>query len=113
MTRRSASCTKANDGSSKFVFDLMEPERPKVDRVVLDFVKGNVFEAGDIVLLYGDESEALTHPYLACAWAKSGADLRVRGGKGDRWGDTAGSRIASAERDCKREKRTAAQDLTA
>ena len=24
-------------------------------------------EAGDIVLLYGDESEALTHPYLAHA----------------------------------------------
>jgi hypothetical protein len=34
-------------------------------------------EAGDIILLYGDESEALTHPYLARAWAKSGADLRV------------------------------------
>ena len=34
-------------------------------------------EAGDIVLLYGDESEALTHPYLARTWAKSGADLRV------------------------------------
>ena len=34
-------------------------------------------EAGDIVLLYGDESEALTHPYLARAWAKSGEDLRV------------------------------------
>ena len=34
-------------------------------------------EAGDIVLLYGDESEALTHPYLAHAWARSGADLRV------------------------------------
>jgi len=34
-------------------------------------------EAGDIVLLYGDESEALTHPYLARAWAKSGADMRV------------------------------------
>ena len=34
-------------------------------------------EASDIVLLYGDESEALTHPYLARAWAKSGADLRV------------------------------------
>jgi hypothetical protein len=29
------------------------------------------------VLLYGDESEALTHPYLARAWAESGADLRV------------------------------------
>ena len=33
--------------------------------------------AGDIVLLYGDESEALTHPYLARAWAKAGADLRI------------------------------------
>lgn len=35
-------------------------------------------EAGDVVLLYGDESEALTHPYLAHAWAKRGADLRVQ-----------------------------------
>jgi hypothetical protein len=34
-------------------------------------------EAGDIILLYGDESEALTHPYLARAWARRGADLRV------------------------------------
>lgn len=34
-------------------------------------------QAGDIVLLYGDESEALTHPYLARAWARRGADLRV------------------------------------
>ncbi|WP_247654166.1 MULTISPECIES: IS630 family transposase [Microvirga] len=34
-------------------------------------------EAGDIVLLFGDESEALTHPYLAHAWAKKGADLRL------------------------------------
>ena len=29
------------------------------------------------MLLFGDESEALTHPYLARAWAKTGADLRV------------------------------------
>ena len=34
-------------------------------------------QAGDIVLLFQDESEALTHPYLARAWAKRGADLRV------------------------------------
>ena len=33
-------------------------------------------EAGDIVLLSGDESEALTNPYLARAWAKSGGALR-------------------------------------
>ena len=29
-------------------------------------------EAGDIVLLFGDESEALTHPYLAHVWRTSG-----------------------------------------
>jgi transposase len=34
-------------------------------------------EAGDIVLLFGDESEALTHPYLAHVWAQTGADLGV------------------------------------
>ena len=34
-------------------------------------------QVGDIVLLFADESEALTHPYLARAWAKRGADLRV------------------------------------
>lgn len=27
--------------------------------------------------MFGDESEALTHPYLARVWAKRGADLRV------------------------------------
>lgn len=32
---------------------------------------------GDIVPPFADESEALTHPYLAHAWAKRGADLRV------------------------------------
>ena len=35
-------------------------------------------DAGDIALIYADESEALTHPYLAHAWAERGADLRVR-----------------------------------
>jgi transposase len=35
-------------------------------------------DAGDIALLYADESEALTHPYLAHAWAERGADLRVQ-----------------------------------
>jgi hypothetical protein len=35
-------------------------------------------EAGDIDLLYLDESEALTHPYLACCWALRGADLRIQ-----------------------------------
>jgi CRISPR/Cas system-associated endonuclease Cas1 len=39
-----------HDGSSKFIFDLMEPERPRVDRAVLDFVKGHVFNPADFVI---------------------------------------------------------------
>lgn len=30
------------------------------------------------MLLFADESEALTHPYLAQAWARRGADLRIQ-----------------------------------
>jgi hypothetical protein len=47
-----------------------------VDRAGLKLLKQQA-DAGDIVLLSADESEALTHPYLAHAWAKRGADLRV------------------------------------
>jgi CRISPR-associated protein Cas1 len=41
---------EGSDGSSKFIFDLMEPERPKVDRKVLDFVKRHVFDPADFVI---------------------------------------------------------------
>ena len=41
---------EGRDGSSKFVFDLMEPERPRVDRAVVDFVKGHVFDPTDFVI---------------------------------------------------------------
>jgi CRISP-associated protein Cas1 len=41
---------EGGDGSSKFIFDLMESERPKVDRAVLDFVKGHVFDPADFVI---------------------------------------------------------------
>ena len=41
---------EGNDGSSKFIFDLMEPERPRVDRAVLDFAKGQVFDPADFVV---------------------------------------------------------------
>ena len=37
---------EGSDGSSKFIFDLMESERPTVDRSVLDFMKGRVFDPG-------------------------------------------------------------------
>jgi CRISP-associated protein Cas1 len=41
---------EGSDGSSKFIFDLMEPERPRIDRVVLDFVKRHVFDPADFVI---------------------------------------------------------------
>jgi CRISP-associated protein Cas1 len=41
---------EGSDGSSKFIFDLMEPERPKVDREALEFVKGHVFDPADFVI---------------------------------------------------------------
>ena len=51
-----------------------------IDRIGLRLkLRRSQAEAGDIVLLYADESEALTHPYLARAWAKRGADLRIPG----------------------------------
>jgi CRISP-associated protein Cas1 len=41
---------EGRDGSSKFLFDLMEPERPKADREVLDFVKAMVFDPVDFTI---------------------------------------------------------------
>ena len=50
----------------------------EVDRIGLRLALRKAQAAvGDIVLLFADESEALTHPYLARAWARRGADLRV------------------------------------
>ena len=54
------------------------PDRQEVERIGLRLqLRKRQPEAGDIVLLYGDESEALTDPYLARAWATIGSDLRV------------------------------------
>jgi CRISP-associated protein Cas1 len=41
---------EGRDGSSKFMFDLMEPERPKVDWAVLDFVKATGFDPADFII---------------------------------------------------------------
>jgi hypothetical protein len=41
-------------GSSAFVFDMMEPERPKVDRSILEFVKSHKFHAADFVIRSGE-----------------------------------------------------------
>jgi hypothetical protein len=41
---------ETREGSSAFVFDMMEPERPKVDRAVLEFVKANPLHAADFTI---------------------------------------------------------------
>jgi CRISP-associated protein Cas1 len=41
---------ESREGSSAFVFDMMEPERPKVDRNILEFVKSHKFHAADFVI---------------------------------------------------------------
>jgi CRISPR/Cas system-associated endonuclease Cas1 len=41
---------EASDGSSAFVYDLMEPHRPLVDRKVLEFIKGHVLDPADFVI---------------------------------------------------------------
>src|SRR5712691_7705885 len=53
-----------------------EPKSPAGNSEICSLLKQQA-AAGDIVLLFEDESEALTHPYLARAWAKRGCDLRV------------------------------------
>lgn len=35
------------DGRASFVYDLMEPVRPAVDRMVLDFIRSHVFSEGE------------------------------------------------------------------
>ena len=54
---------EGDDGSSKFIFDLMEPERPKVDRAVLDFVKGHVFDPADFTIR--DDGVCKLNPEMA------------------------------------------------
>lgn len=41
---------EGRDGSSAFVFDLMEPGRPAIDQKVLEFIKGRVFDPADFVV---------------------------------------------------------------
>jgi len=54
---------EGRDGSSKFVFDLMEPERPRVDRAVLDFVKATVFDPADFTIR--DDGICRLNPQMA------------------------------------------------
>jgi len=41
---------EGSDGSAAFVFDLMEPERPAIDRKILEFVTRHVFHPTDFVI---------------------------------------------------------------
>jgi CRISP-associated protein Cas1 len=38
---------EGRDGSSKFIFDLMEPERPNIDRAIVEFLKAEKLHPAD------------------------------------------------------------------
>jgi CRISP-associated protein Cas1 len=61
------------DGHPARVFDMMEPERPKVDRAVLEFVKRTVFDPTDFTIR-GDSILRL-NPQMA----RLAAALRIDG----------------------------------
>jgi len=50
IQERSGRPMQSREGSSAFVFDMMEPERPKVDRAIVEFVKAHKFHAADFVI---------------------------------------------------------------
>ena len=51
------------DGSPAFVFDMMEPERPKVDRAVLSFLKSEALHPADFTIK--DDGVVRLNPQLA------------------------------------------------
>jgi CRISPR-associated protein Cas1 len=51
------------DGSPAFVFDLMEPERPKVDRAILEFLKAEALHPADFTI--GEDGVLRLNPELA------------------------------------------------
>ena len=81
------------DGAPDFVFDMMEPERPKVDRVVLDFVKATVFDPTDFTIR--TDGVVRLNPEMArivvtIAAAQTGSELLSPSGRSQRrYGPTA------------------------
>ena len=51
------------DGSPAFVFDMMEPERPKVDRVILGFLKSEALHPADFTIR--EDGVVRVNPQLA------------------------------------------------
>ncbi len=62
-------------GRVALVYDLMEPLRPRVDRLVLDFVHRHTFVPGDVVLT--ERGVCRLHPQLARVVAALGVSKEV------------------------------------
>jgi CRISP-associated protein Cas1 len=67
---------EGSDGSSKFIFDLMEPERPKVDGAILEFVKASVLDPADFTIR--SDGVCRPNPQLARRVTKLTAGLSNR-----------------------------------
>jgi CRISP-associated protein Cas1 len=64
---------ESREGSSAFVFDMMEPERPKVDRSILEFVKSHKFHAADFVIR--SDGVCRLNPEMARCVAQAGCEV--------------------------------------
>ena len=58
-----------------YVFDLMEPERPKVDAAILAFVAEHTFSGGDFTIREDSISPDLA---VAYSWQEAGCEGRRR-----------------------------------
>jgi CRISP-associated protein Cas1 len=64
------------EGSPAFVFDLMEPERPKVDRAVLAFLESAGLHPGGFTIR---EDEVVSWRRRVARWgANEPSDIRIR-----------------------------------
>jgi CRISPR/Cas system-associated endonuclease Cas1 len=70
---------ETREGSSAFVFDMMEPERPRVDQAVLDFLKANPPHAADFTIRA--DGVCRLNPEMAKCMAKSVADALIKSGQ--------------------------------
>jgi CRISPR/Cas system-associated endonuclease Cas1 len=66
MTPCSESCTYERDASPAFVFDIMEPERPKVDRAVLAFLKAEALHPAEFTIR--EDGVVRLNPELRGGW---------------------------------------------
>jgi CRISPR-associated protein Cas1 len=71
---------EGGNGSAAFIFDIMEPSRPAVDRKILEFIRAHVFEAADFVIR--PDGVCRLNPEMSRRLAQLVCDDKLAAGKG-------------------------------